>query len=191
MQIVALIHEGNGEFAAAFPDFPGVIAVADTLEAVIAKAGRLLAAEVDAMIEDGLELPPVRSLSDLADNPVFREDSVGAMVALVPCAAPADVVRVAIAVDRLLLADIDRAAEAAAETRSKYVAEAVRQRLAATGPHGSQEPAQARPDAATPSGGSSADVRHVMEAIRRSLTAIDQTPVAVPEPAEAAKHQRG
>ena len=27
MQVVALIHEGNGEFAAAFPDFPGILAL--------------------------------------------------------------------------------------------------------------------------------------------------------------------
>jgi predicted RNase H-like HicB family nuclease len=191
MQVVALIHEGNGEYAAAFPDFPGVIAAADSTEAVIVEAARLLAAEVDAMIEDGLELPPVRSLSELSTDPAFREDAVGAMVALVPCATPADVVRVSIAIERSLRRDIDRAAEIAGQTRSKFVAEAVRQRLAAADLSDAEEPAPApiRPDEGAPTGRSPDDVRVIMESIRRSLAVINQTPAAAPGPQDATKQQ--
>src|SRR6516162_1444782 len=124
MQVVALIHEGNGEFAAVFPDFPGLIAVGSSLEGAIAKAGRLLGAEIDAMIEDGLELPPVRSLSSLTNDPHFRDESVGAMVALVPCTVSAGVVRISVALERALLGEVDRAARDAGETRSKFLAEA-------------------------------------------------------------------
>jgi predicted RNase H-like HicB family nuclease len=186
MQVVALIHEGNGEFAAAFPDFPGVIAISDNLEAVITEATRLLAAEVDAMIDDGLELPAVRTLSELGNDPAFREDAVGAMIAVVPCAAP--VVRVSIAVERSLLAQLDRAAEAAGATRSKYVAEAVRRRLAATTGQGAEPPAHAGTEPGPQSGGSSADVRAIMESIRRSLAVIGQTPTAEPGPEDSANH---
>jgi len=189
MQVVALIHEGNGEFAATFCDFPGVIAAAESMEAVIAEAARLVAAQVDAMIEDGVELPPVRTLNELANDPAFVEDSLGAVVALVTCAAPTDMVRIAIAVDRSLLADIDRAVAAGAETRSAYIAEAIRRRLAPPDVHGPEEPAPAptRPDAsATASGGSPTDVRVIMESIRRSLAAIDRTPAA-----EAVRRQSG
>jgi predicted RNase H-like HicB family nuclease len=191
MQVVALIHEGNGEFAATFPDFPGVIVAAPSTDAVIAEATRVLAAEVDAMIEDGLEMPTVRALSELADDPTFAEDSAGAMVALVPCPISADMVRVAIALDRALLAALERAAEAAGKTRSTYVAEAVRRRLAAADDHGEAAPGHAGAETGTPSGGSPADVRVLMESIRRSLAVIDQTPAAEPGSEDAAKHWRG
>ncbi len=185
MQVVALIHEGNGEFAATFPDFPGMIAVADGIEALLAEAARLVAAELDAMIEDGVERPPLRTLTELAHDPAFAQDSVGAMVALVPCAALTDMVPVAL--DRSLLAAIDRAA--GCETRSAYIAEAVRRRLAASDAHRPEEPASAavRPEASLPASARASDeVIVIMESIRRSLAAIDRTPAAEP-----AKRQDG
>ena len=81
------------------------------------------------MIEDG-PLPPVRTLAQLRKDPVFREDSAGAMIALVPYAPPARAARINITLDESLLDRVDRAAEAAGETRSGYLAAAARQRLA-------------------------------------------------------------
>jgi predicted RNase H-like HicB family nuclease len=159
MQVVALIHEGNGEFAATFPDFPGAIAVADTMDAVIAGAAGVLARHAEAMIEEGLDLPPVRSLSQLSEDARFRDDAAGAMMALVSFAPPAAMVRLAVAIDETLLARADEAARAAGETRSAYVAEALRRRLAL----------QAQPPAAQ-------DVRELMESIKHSIAAIDAAP---------------
>jgi predicted RNase H-like HicB family nuclease len=170
MQVVALIHEGNGEFAAVFPDFPGLIAVGGSMDGVIAKAGRLLAAEVEGMVEDGLELPPVRSLSTLTNDPLFREESAGALVALVPCTASAGMIRVSVALERTLLGEVDRAAREAGETRSKFLAEAVRRRLAADRAGASGAAAPDPPPAASP-----AEVQEMMESIRRSLAVIDAT----------------
>jgi predicted RNase H-like HicB family nuclease len=167
MQVVALIHEGNGEFAAVFPDFPGVIAVGSSTEAVVARASRQLAAEIEAMIEDGLELPAVRSLSTLAHDPAFREDAAGALVALVPCTPPGEVQRVSVALERALLREIDRVARAAGKTRSKFIAEAVRRHLVAEG----VQPTAAT--AETPPATSPAEVQQIMESIRRSLAVID------------------
>src|SRR5262249_53311742 len=130
MQVVALIHEENGVFGASFPDFLGCITVADTLDAIIPKAAEALAFHVEGMIEDGLMLPGVRTLAQLRKDPVFREDSAGAMIALVPYAPPARAARVNITLDESLLDRVDRAAEAAGETRSGYLAAAARQRLA-------------------------------------------------------------
>jgi predicted RNase H-like HicB family nuclease len=130
MQVVALIHEENGVFGASFPDFLGCITVADTLDAIIPKAAEALAFHVEGMVEDGLSLPPVRTLAQLRKDPVFREDSAGAMIALVPYAPPTRAARVNITLDESLLERVDRAAEAAGETRSGYLAAAARQRLA-------------------------------------------------------------
>src|SRR5215467_9875841 len=128
MQVVALIHEENGVFGASFPDFLGCITVADTLDAIIPKAAEALAFHVEGLIEDG-PLPPVRTLAQLHKDPIFRDDSARAMIALVPYAPPARAARINITLDESLLERVDRAAEAAGETRSGYLAAAARQRL--------------------------------------------------------------
>ena len=141
MQVVALIHEENGVFGASFPDFLGCTTVADSLDAIVPKAAEVLAFHVEGMVEDGLSLPPVRSLTQLRKDPVFREDSSGALIALVPYAPPARAARINITLDESLLERVDRAAAAAGETRSGYLAAAARQRLAIEAGH--DTPAQA------------------------------------------------
>ncbi len=131
MQIVTLIHEDNGVFGASFPDFLGCTTVAGSLDAIVAKASEALAFHIGGMTEDGLPLPQVRTLAQLRQDPTFREDSAGAMIALVPYAPPARAVRLNITLDESLLDRIDRAAEAAGKTRSGYLADAARRRLAA------------------------------------------------------------
>ena len=130
MQVVALIHEENGVFGASFPDFLGCTTVANSLDAIVPKAAEVLAFHVEGMIEDGLSLPPVRNLTQLRKDPIFREDSADAMIALVPYAPPARAARINITLDESLLDRVDRAAEAAGETRSGYLAVAARHRLA-------------------------------------------------------------
>jgi predicted RNase H-like HicB family nuclease len=130
MQVVALIHEEKGVFGASFPDFLGCITVADSLDAIIPKAAEVLAFHVEGMVEDGLLLPPVRTLSQLRKDPIFRTDSAGALIALIPYAPPARATRINITLDESLLERVDRAAEAVGETRSGYLAAAARQRLA-------------------------------------------------------------
>jgi predicted RNase H-like HicB family nuclease len=131
MQVVTLIHEENGVFGASFPDFLGCVTVADSLDAIVPKAAEVLAFHIEGMIEDGLPLPPARTLAQLRKDPAFRADSAGAMIALVPYAPPARAARINITLDESLLARVDRAAEAAGETRSGYLADAARRRLAA------------------------------------------------------------
>lgn len=79
--------------------------------------------------EDG-PLPVARTIAQLMTDPRFREAMEGAMVVLVPYAPPARAVRVNTTIDESLLARIDRAAEAAGETRSGFIAEACKTRLA-------------------------------------------------------------
>jgi len=130
MQVVALIHEQNGVFGASFPDFLGCTTVANSLDGIMPKAAEALAFHVEGMVEDGLSLPPVRTLAQLRKDPIFREDSAGAMIALVAYAPPTRATRINITFDESLLERVDRAAEAAGETRSGYLAVAARQRLA-------------------------------------------------------------
>lgn len=129
MQVIALIDEENGCFGVAFPDFPGCTTVARSLDEAVAKAAQVLAFHVEGLAEDG-EVPTPRTLEQLRKDARFRADAKGAMIALVPYDPPARAVRVNITLDESLLARIDRAAESAGETRSGFLADAARKRLA-------------------------------------------------------------
>src|ERR1700730_10263823 len=114
MQVVPLIHEETGVFGASFPDFLGCTTIADSLDAIIPKAAEALAFHVEGMVEDG-PLPPVRTLAQLRKDPVFREDSAGAMIALVPYAPPARAARVNITLAQSFIFPVDIATPAACD----------------------------------------------------------------------------
>jgi predicted RNase H-like HicB family nuclease/metal-responsive CopG/Arc/MetJ family transcriptional regulator len=130
MQVVALIDEDNGVYGASFPDFPGCVTTANDPDEVLTKAAEVLALHISGMIADGRDLPQVRPLSRLVDDRTFLESSAGAMVALVPYSPANRPVNLTITIDEALLARIDQAANAAGESRSKFLAEAAQERLA-------------------------------------------------------------
>ena len=129
MQVVALIHEEKGAFGVSFPDFPGATTVAGDADTALAKAAEMLAFHVEGLAEDG-PLPEPRTLSDLRLDPEFRKAARNAMIALVPYAPPARVQRINITMDEGLLERVDRAAELSGETRSGFLAEGAKLRLA-------------------------------------------------------------
>lgn len=131
MNVVALVHHESGAYGVSFPDFPGCTTVADDLDVAVAKAAEVLAFHVEGLAEDG-PVPGVRSMSELEQDPEFREDAQGALLVLVPYQPPARAVRINITLDESLLARIDRAAGAAGETRSGYLAKAAVSRMVTT-----------------------------------------------------------
>jgi len=133
MQVVALIREENGVYRALFPDFPGCTTAADNPNSIIAKATEALSHHIARMMADGRELPRVRSLAWFAADPTFLADSDSLMIVLVSYAPAPREVRVEVTLDESLLARIDSAAETTEETRSEYIAGAVRQRLTKEG----------------------------------------------------------
>jgi len=78
---IALIHkEPESGYGVAFPDVPGVVAVADTLDDALREAGIALG----FAFEDWRgERPTPRSLDALRHDPVFLEASADAVVAAV------------------------------------------------------------------------------------------------------------
>lgn len=129
--VVMLVHEEGGAFGASFPDFPGATTVAGDLDTLYRKAAEMLAFHVAGMVEDGDEIPRVRTLDELRGDPAFQADSAGAMVALVQVELPGRAVRVNISMEEGLLRRIDRAAEATGESRSAFLAQAAKARLSA------------------------------------------------------------
>ena len=125
----ALIHEEGRVFGVSFPDFPGVVATARSVEDAIRKGSDALTFHVAGMVEDGDPLPLLRGLVELKADRDYREAAKGAVVAVIPFELPAKAVRLNISMDETLLQAVDRAAEAVGQTRSAFLAEAARQRL--------------------------------------------------------------
>lgn len=128
--VIMLIHEENGTYGASFPDFPGATTVAGDLDTLYRKAADMLVFHVTGMAEDGEDILSPRALHELRDDPIFREDSEGALIGIVRVDLPGKAMRVNISVEESLLKRIDRAAEAAGVSRSGYLALAAKARLA-------------------------------------------------------------
>jgi predicted RNase H-like HicB family nuclease len=182
MQVVALIGEENGVYVASFPDFPGCVTTANDPDEVLTKAAEVLALHINGMIAGGRDLPHVRPLSRLVDDRTFLENSAGAMVALVAYAPVNRPVNLTIAIDETLLARIDQAAHAAGETRSMFLAEAARRRLAVrSGPDENSVEPMPRPVEAQPTG--LVDAEHeatpdVSDALHSAKAAASRTVLA-------------
>jgi predicted RNase H-like HicB family nuclease len=127
---IALIHEENGSFGISFPDFPGCVSTASTIDEVIAKGGQALALHVEGMIEDGEALPHLRGVRELRADPELADWFEDATVAAIGVDLPKRAVRINISIDQGLLQRIDRAAKALGQSRSSFLAEAAKLRIA-------------------------------------------------------------
>lgn len=78
---IAVIHkDADSGYGVSFPDVPGVIAVADTLDLAIAEAGFALA----FAFEDWAgEIPQPRTLEALRADPAFQSETIDAVVAAI------------------------------------------------------------------------------------------------------------
>jgi predicted RNase H-like HicB family nuclease len=132
--VLALLHEEDGSFGISFPDFPGVVSGGKTAEEAIRRGRDTLAFHVAGMVEDGDQLPALRTHDGLRKDPELRDDLAGAIIAFVQFDLPGKPTRINISIDETLLKSIDRAAEATGETRSGYLAKAAKERLLAMAP---------------------------------------------------------
>jgi len=87
-------------------------------------------AYIEGMEDVGEPFPKPREVVEIKADPEFADDFAHATVAVVDVDLPARAVRVNISIDERLLQRADRAADAAGETRSGYIATALKQRLA-------------------------------------------------------------
>jgi predicted RNase H-like HicB family nuclease len=129
--IVALVHGAAGVYGISFPDFPGCVAGGRTLDEVLRRGREALATHVPARLETGVALPAIRDLDAIRSDPDLAEDFADAvLVTTVDLDLPGKSVRVNVSLDETLLSRIDRAAAAEGESRSGFLAEAARKRLA-------------------------------------------------------------
>jgi predicted RNase H-like HicB family nuclease len=130
----ALIVQDDGDgstdgYGVVFPDLPGCISSGDTVEQAYEYAFEALALHIEGMNEEGLALPEPTPFN--APLPPWLADATGKIdrLVLVPVKIPGRAIRISITMDKGLLGRLDAEAAASGNTRSGYIAEAVRRRM--------------------------------------------------------------
>lgn len=82
---IAIIEDAGPDYAVGvwFPDLPGCISGGDDIDEALENAPEALELYAQELIEDGRELPPPRTLTELKADPEVAEDLRNYMVALI------------------------------------------------------------------------------------------------------------
>ena len=119
---VALLRkQPDSDYGVDFPDFPGCITAGNTLEDARHMAAEALQFHIEGMIEDGTEIPDPSPLDQIMTDPDHRD----AVAVLIDANLRRPSVRVNISLPHDLLEAIDRVTD----NRSRFLAEAAREKL--------------------------------------------------------------
>lgn len=131
VRYLVLVERDEAGYSAVIPDFPGAGSSGNTLEEALERTEDNLAAHVEGRLREKLEIPSPRSLEILKlDSDLALDWAADPIVAAVPVMLSEKAERINITIDGGLLRRVDRAAELSGETRSGFVAQALRERLA-------------------------------------------------------------
>ena len=86
------MHKETGSSnGVSFPDVPGVVTAADTIDDAMQRTAEVLEFAAEDWVEQvGTEFPQPRSIDDLRRNAEIRRDAVDAVIAAVPFRAKAE-----------------------------------------------------------------------------------------------------
>ncbi len=134
MRYVFFIHRDDAGYGVSFPDFPGCVAVGETIEAAVRHGSEALAFHVEGLSEDGDSIPPPRSIDAIKGDAGLVDWGHGADVVLIPLLLDRGFSRrVNISLDRGLLEAIDDEARQRGITRSAFIATAARHEIGGSG----------------------------------------------------------
>jgi predicted RNase H-like HicB family nuclease len=135
MRYVALVDGGVGNYGVVVPDLPGCTSAGKTVEEALVKVQEAISMWADAMIRQGHQVPPPRSLEAVFADPQTRRamDEGAAVVLIAMVREMGQPMRANISLDRGLLDAIDEAAAARGLTRSAFLASAAREKIANEG----------------------------------------------------------
>ena len=127
-EYIALIHkEASTGFGASFPDFPGAVTVAETLEELRVEAEAVLTFHIEGMIEDGDSIPEPSDLDAVVGLDDYK-DAVAVLVVKAPdVASPA--VRINVTIPDQVLKRIDRHAAKHGLSRSGFLVQAAKNEM--------------------------------------------------------------
>ena len=119
---VALLRkQPDSEYGVDFPDFQGCITAGETLEDARRMAVEALLLHIDGLIEDDEAIPAPSTLDEIMSNRHHRD----AVAVLIDVPTRRSVVRVNVSLPPDLLEAIDRVSD----NRSRFLAEAAREKL--------------------------------------------------------------
>lgn len=120
--IALLRKQIDSDFGVEFPDFPGCITAGVTLEDARRMAAEVLLLHIEGMMQDGSPIPDPSGLDEIFTDPLYSD--AAAVLVDVPTRRPRSV-RVNISIPEDVLQAIDRVTD----NRSRFLAEAARDRL--------------------------------------------------------------
>ena len=124
--------EAGSDYGVEFPDFPGCVSAAKSLDDVSRQAVEALDLHVRGMREDGEAIPEPTSLERVLEI----AEAKGAAAFLVPLRQrKSKAVPITMTIDEILLEAIDAAARRSGTTRSGFFADAARRILEADAAH--------------------------------------------------------
>jgi len=103
------------------PDLPGCFSAGDTLDEAIANASEAITLWIEAVLDDGGDIPKPSSVSTHRENPEFA-GWIWALAEVDPAFLEDQTERVNITLPRRVLARLDAKARAAGESRSGFIA---------------------------------------------------------------------
>lgn len=127
MRFALALHTDDGiRYGVTAPDLPGCFSAGETLDEAIERAYEAIDAHVEQLIQQGDDLPPMRSLAEHQANP----DLSGAVWVVIDAPVeryfgPAE--KINITVPALLLRHIDDYARAHGESRSGFLTRAAQE----------------------------------------------------------------
>lgn len=133
MNYVAVIEkEPDSAFGVWFPDVEGCFSAGDTLDEAVVNAATALRQHAEAVESSGRRIPAPRSIDEVRlDEDVAASVEGGAVLFAVPLLSDAGrTVRINISLDKALVDQIDTAASARGLTRSAFLAQAAREKIA-------------------------------------------------------------
>jgi len=131
LRYAAFIHKDpDSIYGVSFPDFPGCIAAEATIERAMISAADALSLHVASMEADHEPIPAPRPIEDVMADPDLADWREGAIVTLVPLVRDlGSTTRINVSLDLGLLQAIDDEARQRKQTRSAFIASAVRKEL--------------------------------------------------------------
>jgi predicted RNase H-like HicB family nuclease len=130
---VAVVEkEADSAFGVWFPDVEGCFSAGDILDKAVTNAAAALRQHAEALESAGRPLPSARSVDAvLQDKDVKTAIKTGALLFAVPLLADAGrTVRINVSLDKALVDQIDEAASVRGLTRSAFIAQAAREKIA-------------------------------------------------------------
>lgn len=131
MRYIAFVHkDAESSYGVSFPDVLGCIAVGDTLDEASVNAAEALAGHLRWMEADGDAIPAHRSLEDILADPELADWRQDAILVAIPLIRDlGSTTRINVSLDLGLLEAIDSEARQRKQTRSAFIASAVRKEL--------------------------------------------------------------